>query len=510
MKPISAGVMICLFAFAASAGEGSSLVRSPKGWTVPLDNLGFNGSLERLPAPKNWKVKEVSSFDRSGGNEDDRGGQAMEGGGFILADLDGPGVVTRLWTKNPTGTLYIFVDDVEHPLITVPFKDFFSGSLELWSPGFNLMGPPFVGSGSGGYYCYIPIPFEKRCRIAVATKEPSLAYQVTYAELPKDTPIRSFDLSLSQDDAQFFRRWKHTWKSVAMRWPDDDEHLRKSRHHYGPKSDALVATLVGPGTIAEIELRLESADPEILAGTWLSIRFDGQQEPGVLAPIGAFFGAAGRDTGDHKSVVVGRIEGRMWCRFPMPFHEKADIRFINTTKEIADIAYWITWRDGVAADDEYFFARHTRALTVEGKPFVAANIAGKGHYVGTTLSAKNADSLTILEGDDSYLVDGAPADTFHGTGTDDYFDAGWYFAGGPASAPTHAVTLKDGDAPVGFMAFRSHLTEPVPFTQTFVFELEHGPHNDRPGVAYESVAYWYQASPEAAAPIERLAETKSR
>jgi hypothetical protein len=194
----------------------------------------------------------------------------------------------------------------------------------------------------------------------------------------------------------------------------------------------------------------------------------------------------------------------------MPFQKSADIRFINKTKEVSDIAYWVTWKNGANADDDYFFAQHNAGVTAEGKPFVAASIKGQGHYVGTTVAAKNADSLTILEGDGSYVIDGAPASEFHGTGTDDYFDGGSYFASGKASAPTHAVTMKNGDAPVGFMAFRSHLTEPVPFKESFVFELEHGPHNDRPGAFYESVAYWYQTSAEAAAASARLADNKSR
>ncbi len=137
-------------------------------------------------------------------------------------------------------------------------------------------------------------------------------------------------------------------------------------------------------------------------------------------------------------------------------------------------------------------------MSQEGKPVVVVDLQGKGHYVGTTVAARNADSLTFLEGDDTYRIDGASADQFHGTGTDDYFNAGWYFATGPASAPTHAVSMKDTRAPSGFVAFRSHLTEPVPFSKSFVFELEHGPNNDRPGIAYSTVAYWYQA-PAAAA-----------
>ena len=68
MRVLCVGVVACLLvAMPAFAGK-----RAPEGWTVPLDQLGFNGSLDRLPEPKNWQIKQVSSYDRSGGNADDR------------------------------------------------------------------------------------------------------------------------------------------------------------------------------------------------------------------------------------------------------------------------------------------------------------------------------------------------------------------------------------------------------------------------------------------------------
>jgi hypothetical protein len=485
--------------YLCAAGASFAEKRAPEGWTVPLDQLGLNGSLESLPAPKNWQVKQVSSYDRSGGNADDKGGHQVYDGGVVMADLEGPGVVTRIWTRNPTGTLYIYVDDVEHPLLTFSFEDFFTGSLELWSPAFNLMGPPLVGESTGGYYSYIPIPYERHCRIIATTTEDALTYQVTYAELPKETPVQSFGLKLTEDDREFFRHWKDSWKGLAMRWPSKEEKMHKSRHNFWPGADTLAYPIEGPGVITEIELTVESADQQTLEGTYLAVRFDGEVEPSVYAPIGTFFGTATQNFAEHSSVVVGRVDGRMWCRFPMPFRESAEVRIVNTTQQVTDVGYWITWRPGDVGDARYFHAKSAETVTVGGKPVVVADIRGKGHYVGTTVAARNADSLTFLEGDDAYLVDGASADNFHGTGTDDYFNSGWYFATGPASAPTHAVTVKETSAPSGFVAFRSHLTEPVPFTQSFVFELEHGPNNDRPGVTYSSVAYWYQSPDEAEA-----------
>lgn len=478
----------------ALAGDRNFERRLLEGWTGPLEKLGFDGSLERLPEPRNWEVKQVSSYDRTGGNRDDQGGHQVYEGGVVLADMRGPGIVTRIWTRAPHGTVYIFVDDVEHPLITLPFRDLFTGGLEYWSPGFNLFAPPFTGEGAGGYFSYVPIPYEKRFRMIVVTEEDSLAYQVTYAEFPKDTPINSFQLTLSNDDVKFFRRWVKRWKSVDLRRPSRKETIHHSRHTYRPGKNMMVYPIEGEGVLTEIELITESADADILDGTWIAIYFDGQVEPGVLAPIGDFFGASTKDSADHNNLVIGQHGTRMWCRYPMPFRRGVEIRFITTSSQIADIEYYITWQPGPVGDAHYFFARYNSGVSEEGKPYRVADIAGEGHYVGTTIAAANADTLTFLEGDDVYAIDGASGADFHGTGTDDYFNAGWYFGEGTFSAPTHATTMKRALSPSGFAAFRSHITEPVPFKSSFVFDLEHGPGNDRPGVDYSSVAYWYQKS----------------
>ena len=108
------GGAICLLILSSSFTYAAP--RAPQGWSVPLDNLGINGTVSRLDEPHNWQVRQISSFDRSGGNNDNRFGEQVWSGGVVLADLEGPGVVTRIWTRNPHGTLFIFVDDIEHPI----------------------------------------------------------------------------------------------------------------------------------------------------------------------------------------------------------------------------------------------------------------------------------------------------------------------------------------------------------------------------------------------------------
>lgn len=487
--------VVCLAVTMMLAGCITNLPpRAPEGWTVPLEHLGLNGDVRRLDEPHRWEVRQVSSFDRTGGNNDDRYGHQVWDGGALLADLEGPGVVTRIWSRNPHGILYIFVDDNEHPIITTPFEQFFSGpAVEYQSPGFNLFSEPFVSKGSGGYFSYVPIPYESSCRIMATDIDDSLGYQVTYIDLPAGTPIQSYDLTLTQRDQDFFRKWQKNWESTNYRWSDrKTEEVWKSRHKYNPGEDYQVVPLRGSGVITEIEIEIESADQDVMDDVWLAIFFDGQDDPGVLTPIGDFFAASSKDVNDYDSLALGRSEGRMWCRYPMPYREAAEIRFINTSDQIADISYWVTYRPEEVQHDNYFFARYNSAETKEGMPYEVLSVKGEGHFVGASISATEADSLLILEGDDSYSVDGRSPEEFHGTGTDDYFNAGWYFAEGSTSSPTAGVALKDAKKPNGFSAYRSHFTEPVTFEDSFVFNLEHGPNNDRPGVKYSSVSYWYQ------------------
>lgn len=467
------------------------------GWTGPLKDLGIDGSVDAIAQPHNWKIRQVSSYDRTGGNRDGQFAEQIYEGGAMLADLEGPGCVMRIWTRDPWGILYILVDDDERAVLSIPFSELFTGDLELFGRGLNPFSPPFVGESGGGYYCYVPIPFEKSLRIIVGGDEDVARYQVTYAEFPQGTPIESFNLGLTREDERFFKKWRKTWDNTLMRFPKKrTEQFHKSSAMLWPHVNKYVYAIEGPGVITELEMTLDSVDPAIAQNTWLAIFFDGQDEPGVLAPVGDFFGVTSPKSADFNGLVLGNDQGRMWCRYPMPFESSAVIRVLNMTKESVDFAYGITWRPGAIGDQLNFFARYRSGRTVPGLPYRVADLMGQGHFVGCTIAASNGKSLSFLEGDDVYIVDNEPAANFHGTGTDDYFNAGWYFSTGTYSTPTHGTTLKTAEAPTGFSAFRNLVTEPVPFKSSFSFELEHGGRNDQPGMNYSSVAYWYQRERE--------------
>src|ERR1051326_4070178 len=89
--------------------------------------------LDRLPVLKDSiKVAAISSYDRSGGNDDGFSGKysfvRKDPEGLVLADLKGPGVIYRVWTPTPTDDLIEFVFDGEPaPRLQLPFRQLFLG-----------------------------------------------------------------------------------------------------------------------------------------------------------------------------------------------------------------------------------------------------------------------------------------------------------------------------------------------------------------------------------------------
>ncbi|MFC1637304.1 DUF2961 domain-containing protein, partial [Planctomycetota bacterium] len=145
--------------------------------------------LDRLPAFKeSIKVASVSSYDRTGGNNDGFGGQysfvRKEEGGLVLADLKGPGVIYRIWTPTPTDdTMEFYFDGESEPSVKVGFRELFLGEHPVFVS-------PLVGYGAGGFYSYVPLPYEKSCKVFIRAERMRF-YQINYATYPESTAIAS-------------------------------------------------------------------------------------------------------------------------------------------------------------------------------------------------------------------------------------------------------------------------------------------------------------------------------
>jgi hypothetical protein len=464
--------------------------RAAASWTAPLAGVGIDGTMQDLAYPKDYYVRQISSADPAGGIAAASFSAGAFQGGTLLADLTGPGTILRIYAESPSGMLGVFIDGQETPSIYLPFDALFGQQYPAF--GTHLTGR----NDNGGYFWYVPIPYKVSCQVVAFDTREGLIYQITYADLHPATPVESFHPALTRDERRYFTGWNKAWEEASKTRfvRRSEERFHKSSRTLYPQKDVLILPMDGPATITELQMGIGSVDPLILEKLWLTIYFDGETDPSVLAPVGAFFGTGNPGPPDYGGLALGNINGLMWCRFPMPFLRSAEIRLVNTSDQAIDFYYDITWRPGPIDRQLRFFARYNEAVTDPGEPYTVAAIRGAGHFVGCTATMTAGRSFEYLRGGETIMVDGLPAGSYRGTGADHYFNTGRYAPGGASSFATHAVTGKDPDT-YSFTAHRSHIVDAIPFSESFVFQLKHGARNDHPGMDYSSVAYWYQMRP---------------
>ncbi|HTU59263.1 MAG TPA: DUF2961 domain-containing protein, partial [Polyangiales bacterium] len=135
-----------------------------------------------------------------------------------------------------------------------------------------------------------------------------------------------------------------------------------------------------------------------------------------------------------------------------------------------------------------------------GDRYQVAELRGPGKYVGTLMfmqgqadpdSIAPPHTLAFLEGDERIVVD--DIESVLGTGTEDYFDAGYYWLSGRFDSPfATLVALSEDDEHGSVTAARWHvLTNSIEFRESFDFSFEYGADLPKTAERYASVAYYY-------------------
>ena len=132
-----------------------------------------------------------------------------------LAEFDGPGVVTWVWSANPVGTLGLFIDGCEAPAIRMSFSDFLSG---CFLPVRDL----YASVTSLGHNLHFPIVHTSHCKLVVwVPKRENLAelfYQVAWQSLPRNSEIHPFDVASSRHGVSGKAKWIGRQPSCGIQW----------------------------------------------------------------------------------------------------------------------------------------------------------------------------------------------------------------------------------------------------------------------------------------------------
>lgn len=384
--------------------------------------------LDRLPVfRESLEVGSVSSYDRSGGNDDGFSGKysfvRKDAEGLVLAELTGPGVIYRIWTPTPTDdTLEFLLDGEQKPRVEIKFRELFLGR----DPDFPA---PLVGFGAGGFFSYVPIPFEKSCVVRMRAPKVQF-YQINYAKYGPEAKITSFrrggarSEELEKARRAFDRAGQDLTDLTAP--PGAKPIVTHARATLAPRGTVRLFDATQGGRLLGIRLSPAEAFATKSRHLLLRISFDGE-EPAVLCPVGDFFGYAwGRPA--TRSLLVGTSGTTNYCYFPMPYERSARIEIVSEADRSVDVSAEIVHCPEPRRKDEgRFYAVWCRENpTTIGTPFTFVETQGRGHLAGVILQCQGMEPGKTLyfEGDDQTTIDGKLV--VHGTGSEDFFNGGWY------------------------------------------------------------------------------------
>ena len=473
----------------AVAAEG------PVGWDVYR-------RLDLLPRiQQGERTLQSSSYDRTGGNNDGFNGtysclrEVAEG--CVIAEHTGPGEIDSIWSTRDFGdvgkTGRIRIDLDGRTVLDAPLQDVVDGKL----------GAPFAfplvansDQSSGGVYIRVPMPFRRSMR--VVTEHNPLFHHVTYRAFGDAGGVRTFD---PRDKA---RDVFAALRAAGLRDPKPRAPRRvigRTAIQVRAGRSGTLLRLPGPGVITALRIRIPDATDEVLAKTRLRIHFDGRRT--VDAPLGEFFGAG--PSAARVRTLMSRAGPRagdpLIAWWPMPYARSATVALVNGTAAPIDGEVQVTigrlTRPPRPALGR-FHATSDSGPTVPGRDWTFLRTRGRGKFVGVTHSMSGGGSLpTYLEGDEHVVVDRAPSPQLQGTGTEDFYEGGWYFLLRPFTLPFNGMpSFRTGESGCAasscLTAYRLMIGDAVSFRSSLDFGIEHG-HQNGVDATYGSTAYWYGA-----------------
>jgi hypothetical protein len=223
-------------------------------------------------------------------------------------------------------------------------------------------------------------------------------------------------------------------------------------------------------------------------------------------PVGDFFGYSFGDP-SARSLLVGVENDTAYAYFPMPYDHSARIEIVSEGQSGPPVKFTsevFSTSQAREKTEGRFYARWNRENPVpQGEPFKFVEVNGRGHLVGVILQAQGLESGQTLffEGDDEATLDGEL--TIHGTGSEDFFNGGWYDIPGRwndrFSLPlSGALDYQKSLGRTG--AYRLMMSDAYAFRNSLKLTIEHGGEGNRVPADYAATSFLYLENPPANLP----------
>lgn len=429
-------------------------------------------------------------------NGDGGGIIRKKGNQVVLAEMTGPGCIWRIWSATPkNGHVRIYLDGSAEPAVDLPFMGYFD------CKNVPFTRPALVHTVSHGWNNYTPIPYQKSCKI-VADPDWGLYYHFTYSTFAAGTEVPTFKRELTAEESAALDRANERLMNCGPADPSTSEKeavLRKAIILTG--GTHVVAKLKGPQAITRLRVKMDMPQGgaiDLLRQVVLQIKWDGESEPSVWAPLGDFFGTA-PGVNSYRSYPLGMGEDGWWyCNWYMPFGKSAEVELSNSGAGKQQLRVELAHAPLSVPLEQLarFHAKWHRDAFLPAEPerridWPLLKTTGSGRFVGVMLHIWNPRGGWWGEGDEKFFVDGEKFPSTFGTGSEDYFGYAW-------SSPDlfqhayHNQTHNDGNSRGHVSVNRWQIPDNVPFHSSFEGCIEKYYANERPTL-YASVAYWYLA-----------------
>jgi len=490
-----------------------------------VDEMTNLNRLTLLP-DQTYRTIQFSSYDRRSKtpgtkgwfyNSDGFGGEPIPGfeevieppdesgtGTYLICDIDGPGAILRLWTAGLNGRIRLYLDNQDEPLYDGNAEEFFWNTASGISCIDNELTSPDIYRQFDA--TYFPIPFSKGCRIEwIGDIKKIHFYHVGIRLYEKKVQVKTFKTKDVTDYANNLKKLRDIFYNYGNYHKSVPAMADTINITIPENTSAELLHSEGPGAIDHFSIKVNAKDLETaLRSNILSIYFDDADIPQVNAPLSDFFGAA-PGLNPYSSYPFSIYpDGRMVCRFIMPFLKSVRIEIKNMSDESLDITSLVHYKDytWIEGKSMHFRARWKmdHGLTASNSsvvdiPYILAS--GRGRIVGAAAFLYNPSDAVMSwgnwwgEGDEKIFIDDDKFPSFFGTGSEDYFNYSWsaeqFF-----SFPYCGQPRNDGPGNRGYVSnFRWHISDDLIFNKNISFYMELRHHGVVSNFSYGRIIYAY-------------------
>jgi hypothetical protein len=457
-----------------------------------LDHLSFLDLVSRAAGQ--------TTADPVGGNADSSNiVRPQPGGGSVLLDQAGPGIITFLRMQEAAGGPWQLAVDGA-PAITIN-----PGDLGQPHPADGVAAAfpsplSFNPSGShGSSLIMAPIPFRRSASWASTSKNGN--FYSLLRRLPYGTPLTSWSPTADTQDVVNLLQ-----SGVGASLPPGLAQ-KQGQGDLKPKTDNTIVELGAsqqePHQVRMLHFAVPSAQAADFGNSTLKIWWDGELTPSVDAPVKF---VAGAGAGVYQPAgLLGRVQPDATNQvnfdlyWPMPYRHTARIALTPDTTANLQVS-WQVATEPLDVPKAWWAPFHATYTPVPNPPvgqdLTFLDAAGSGRVVGTVVNFSEVGGT--LEGNPRIYLDDANTPQVQATGTEEWGLGGDYWQGGKQTSLPMGGYPSNQD---GAALYRWLVADSIPFNRHVRVTWEHGV-ADSSTLPYRAAVLWYGVPTATAIPSD--------